>query len=98
MGFLLARVTAQSPSVDRWHEGTAMVMLSGQVAIISKAGLPPLVPHDVAWVDRSGAINFTGSASCLSIPGTVHLRWRQANVSYGGSFPQPVVVLVDCSR
>ncbi len=75
-----------------------MVMLSGQVAIISKAGLPPLVPHDVAWVDRSGAINFTGSASCLSIPGTVHLRWRQANVSYGGSFPQPVVVLVDCSR
>ena len=96
-GFVIARLTFRDSSPHRWHVGQAVVMSSGQVAIISPSGLAPLVPHDVAWVDRSGAVRFQGTAECLSIPGTVQLRWREATVSYQGSFPQPVVVLVDCS-
>jgi len=73
-------------------------MSSGQVAIVTPSGLAPLVPRDVAWVDRSGGLHFRDTPECIATPGTVDLRWRQVTISHKGWIPQPVVVLIDCSK
>ncbi len=55
-GFVIGRATSPKPSFDQWHLGKAVVMSSGQVAVVAPSGIAPIVPRDVAWVDRSGGI------------------------------------------
>jgi len=98
LSFVIGRATSPEPSSDRWHLGQAVVMSSGQVAIVTPSGLAPLVPRDVAWVDRSGGLHFRDTPECIATPGTVDLRWRQVTISHKGWIPQPVVVLIDCSK
>jgi hypothetical protein len=40
---------------------------------------------------------FDGTPDCLSIPGTVDLRWRETTIDWQG-IRRRVVLLIDCSR
>lgn len=101
--FVVGRLTARAEVSQRWRVGRALVTAPGEVLIVSDSEATPMpptpvLPSDVAWIDGTGRLRFDDVPECFLQPGPIELRWQEVDVSYKGTFPQPVVVLVDCSR
>ncbi|MBI4933287.1 MAG: hypothetical protein HY828_05380 [Actinobacteria bacterium] len=101
--FVVGRLTARGEVSQRWRVGRALVTAPGEVLIISPSDATPLpptpvLPSDVAWIDTTGRLRFDDVPECFLEPGPIELRWQEVDISHTGTFPQPVIVLVDCSR
>lgn len=101
--FVVGRLAARAEVSQRWRVGRALVTAPGEVLIVSDSEATPMpptpvLPSDVAWIDDTGRLRFDDVPECFLQPGPIELRWQEVDVSYNGTFPQPVVVLVDCSR